>query len=99
MWFHVFYAENNVGINKVENMKHNFDNDRFGEALRNGLLAKKMSYRDMGQVMKCSHSHIHSLITGRAIPRITDFLYLCDVLELAPSDYFFDTYNRTGLPF
>ena len=44
-----------------------------------------------------SRSYIHSIESGRALPSMTEFLSICDYLEVTPEDFFSEniTYSRT----
>lgn len=37
-----------------------------------------------------SRSYIHGIVTGKSLPSMTEFLYICEYLEVTPK-YFFDS--------
>ena len=65
-------------------MDEQFIRDRI-TALRQqkGISERKMSL-DMGH----SSSYIRSIATGRSLPAMAEFLYICDYLEVTPSEFF-----------
>ena len=64
-------------------MDEQFIRDRI-TALRQqkGISERKMSL-DMGH----SSSYIRSIATGRSLPAMAEFLYICDYLEVTPSEF------------
>ena len=73
-------------------MDEQFIRDRI-TALRQqkGISERKMSL-DMGH----SSSYIRSIATGRSLPAMAEFLYICDYLEITPKE-FFDVSNSEAL--
>ena len=73
-------------------MNEQFIRERISE-LRNkkGVSEYKMSY-DLGH----SKSYIQSISAGRALPSMTEFLYICDYFDITPKE-FFDTDNNEPL--
>ncbi len=51
--------------------------------IKKGVSEYKMSL-DMGH----SKSYIQSIVTGRALPSLAEFLYMCEYLNVTPSDFF-----------
>jgi len=51
--------------------------------LKKGVSEYKMS-TDMGH----SKSYIQSIISGRAMPSFSEFLYMCEYFEISPRDFF-----------
>lgn len=51
--------------------------------MKKGISEYKMS-TDMGH----SRSYIQSITSGRALPSMSEFLYMCEYLETTPSDFF-----------
>lgn len=51
--------------------------------IKKGISEYKMSM-DMGH----SRSYIQSISSGRALPSLSEFLYICDYLEISPRDFF-----------
>lgn len=53
--------------------------------LKKGISEYKMS-TDMGH----SKSYIQSITSGRALPSLAEFIYMCDYLGVTPKDFFDD---------
>lgn len=53
--------------------------------LKKGVSEHRMSL-DLGH----SRSYIHGIVTGKSLPSITEFLYICEYFEITPA-YFFST--------
>ena len=51
--------------------------------MKKGISEYKMSL-DLGH----SKSYIQSISSGRALPSLTEFLYICDYLGISPKDFF-----------
>ena len=51
--------------------------------LKKGVSEYKMSY-DMGH----SKSYIQSITSGRALPSMSEFLYICEYFGITPLDFF-----------
>ena len=67
-------------------MNEQFIRDRISELrIKKGVSEYKMSY-DLGH----SKSYIQSISSGRALPSLTEFLYICDYFGITPKE-FFDT--------
>ena len=65
-------------------MEENFIAKRLTELrLKKGISEYKMSM-DMGH----SGSYIHSIASGKALPSMSEFLYLCEYLGITPQDFF-----------
>ncbi len=54
--------------------------------LKKGVSEYKMSM-DMGH----SSSYIHSIASGKTLPSMSEFLYMCDYLGVTPSQFFDET--------
>lgn len=67
-------------------MSDTFVRDRISELrLKKGVSEYKMSL-DLGH----SKSYIQSISSGKALPSLTEFLYICEYLGVTPRE-FFDT--------
>lgn len=67
-------------------MDENYIRNRITELrLKKGVSEYRMS-TDLGK----SKGYIQSISSGRAMPSITEFLYICEYLNITPKD-FFDT--------
>lgn len=65
-------------------MTEDFIRNRITELrLKKGISEYKMS-TDMGH----SKSYIQSITSGRALPSLSEFLYMCDYLGVTPKDFF-----------
>lgn len=65
-------------------MNEQFIRDRISELrIKKGVSEYKMSY-DLGH----SKSYIQSISSGRALPSMTEFLYICDYFGITPKDFF-----------
>ncbi len=51
--------------------------------IKKGVSEYRMS-TDLGH----SKSYIQSITSGRALPSLSEFLYICDYLEVTPRDFF-----------
>jgi transcriptional regulator with XRE-family HTH domain len=72
-----------------DNMTEQFIRERISELrIKKGISEYKMSY-DLGH----SKSYIQSISSGRALPSMTEFLYICDYFSITPKE-FFDTDNN-----
>lgn len=67
-------------------MEENFIRERITQLrIKKNVSEYKMSL-DLGH----SKSYIQSIVSGRAMPSMSEFLYICDYLGITPKD-FFDT--------
>lgn len=72
-----------------DNMNEQFIRDRISELrIKKGVSEYKMSY-DLGH----SKSYIQSISSGRALPSMSEFLYICEYFGITPKE-FFDTENQ-----
>lgn len=67
-----------------DNMNEQFIRDRISELrIKKGVSEYKMSY-DLGH----SKSYIQSISSGRALPSMSEFLYICDYFGITPKEFF-----------
>lgn len=66
--------------------------EKFYQRLTQLRLAKGVSSRDMSLSLGQNHGYINNIENGNALPSMNVFLFICDYLEISPSD-FFDTDN------
>lgn len=65
-------------------MESDFVRDRITELrLKKGIAENRMSL-DLGH----SRSYMQSISSGRALPSMTEFLAICDYLEVSPREFF-----------
>ncbi|SET55680.1 helix-turn-helix domain-containing protein [Lacrimispora sphenoides] len=53
-------------------------------------IKKDVSEHRMSLDLGHSRSYIHGIVTGKSLPSMTEFLYICEYLEVTPK-YFFDS--------
>ena len=74
-------------------MDEKFIRDRITELrLQKDVPERKMSV-DLGH----STSYIHSIASGRALPSMPEFLYICDYLGVTPMEFFNESERTTQL--
>ena len=73
-------------------MEEQFIRDRITE-LR---LQKDVAERKMSIELGHSTSYIHSIASGRALPSMTEFLYICDYFNITPMEFFNDTEHTSA---
>lgn len=56
-------------------------------------IAKNISERKLSLELGRSPGYIHSIASGRALPSMNEFFYLCEYFEITPCE-FFDEGNR-----
>lgn len=57
---------------------------------------KQISERKMSLDLGHSTSYIRSITSGRALPSMTEFLYICDYLGVSPMEFFNTEYKTTS---
>lgn len=60
--------------------------------LKKGISEYKMSL-DLGH----SKSYIQSISSGKSLPSMSEFLYICDYLGVTPREFFDDTISQPAL--
>jgi len=79
-------------IRGVSHMNEDFIRERISELrIRKNISEYKMSL-DLGH----SKGYIQSISSGRAMPSMSEFLYICKYLEISPKD-FFDVNNDESI--
>lgn len=51
-------------------------------------MQKNVSEYKMSLDLGHSKSYIQSIASGRALPSMSEFLYICDYLDISPKDFF-----------
>ena len=51
--------------------------------IKKNISEYKMS-RDLGH----SNSYMHSISSGKSLPSLTEFLYICEYLDITPQEFF-----------
>lgn len=49
---------------------------------------KGVSARDMSLSIGQNHAYINNIESGKALPSMTIFFYICEYLNIAPADFF-----------
>lgn len=62
------------------------------EFIRNRItelrMQKNISERAMSMDLGHSPSYIHSIVSGKALPAMAEFLYICEYLNITPKEFF-----------
>ncbi|WP_434509814.1 helix-turn-helix transcriptional regulator [Desulfitobacterium sp. AusDCA] len=53
-------------------------------------IQKNVSERSMSIDLGHSPSYIHSIVSGKALPSMTEFLYICEYFKISPKNFFDD---------
>lgn len=53
-------------------------------------MQKNISERSMSLDLGHSPSYIHSIVSGKALPSMAEFLYICEYLGVTPKEFFDD---------
>lgn len=69
------------------------EREEFSLRLSQLRIAKGVSARDMSLSIGQSPSYINNIETGFSLPSMTVFFYICEYLEITPSE-FFDTDSK-----
>lgn len=73
-------------------MEENFIRERLTQLrMKKNVSEYKMSL-DLGH----SKSYIQSIVSGRAMPSMTEFLYICDYLDVTPAEFFNEKIENSG---
>ncbi len=51
-------------------------------------IQKDVSERSMSLDLGHSPSYIHSIVSGKALPSMTEFLYICEYFNITPKEFF-----------
>lgn len=62
--------------------------DWFHKRLTELRIQKGVSARDMSLSLGQSESYINKIENKRTLPSLTGFIYICDYLEISPSEFF-----------
>lgn len=74
-------------------MDENFIRERLTQLrLKKNVSEYKMSL-DLGH----SKSYIQSIISGRSMPSMSEFLYICDYLDVTPMEFFDESVDNPAL--
>lgn len=67
-----------------------------GERITQLRMQKEITERQMSLDLGHSSSYIHSIASGRALPSMQEFLYICEYLEITPMEFFNVKRNTTS---
>ena len=74
-------------------MEENFIRERLTQLrMKKNVSEYKMSL-DLGH----SKSYIQSIVSGRAMPSMAEFLYICDYLDVTPAEFFDEKIKNPAL--
>ena len=62
--------------------------DFFGQRLAQLRLNKGVSARDMSLSIGQNPGYINNIETGKALPSMTSFFYICEYLDISPMEFF-----------
>ena len=62
--------------------------NEFSQRLAQLRLQKGVSARDMSLSIGQNPGYINNIESGKALPSMTCFFYICDYLNISPSDFF-----------
>ena len=69
-----------------------FENHDYEEKFANRLALlrtkKGVSARDMSLSLGQNPGYINNIETGKALPSMSNFFYICDYLDISPKDFF-----------
>ncbi|MBQ7821032.1 MAG: helix-turn-helix transcriptional regulator [Clostridia bacterium] len=60
----------------------------FGLRLAKLRQQKGVSARDMSLSLGQNHSYINTIESGKALPSMSGFFFICEYLEISPKDFF-----------
>lgn len=60
-------------------------------------IKKNVSERSMSIDLGHSPSYIHSIVSGKALPSMTEFLYICEYFKISPKEFFDDGLSNPSL--
>ena len=64
------------------------DEKSFAERLCQLRVQKAVSARDMSLSIGQNPGYINSIETGKALPSMSNFFYICNYLDITPMDFF-----------
>ncbi len=60
-------------------------------------MQKNISERSMSIELGHSPSYIHSIVSGKALPSMTEFFYICEYFKISPKEFFDEGTSNPGL--
>ena len=87
-----------MGYNMIQESKRNGSlegiimyEEFFTKRLPNLRAQKGVSARDMSLSLGQNPGYINNIETGKALPSMASFFYICEFLEITPQEFFDDT--------
>ena len=74
-------------------MDENYIRDRISEIRTKKNISEYKMSLDLGH----SKSYIQSISSGKSLPSLSEFLYICDYLGVTPKEFFDDTVTEPTL--
>lgn len=74
-------------------MDENYIRDRISEIRTKKNISEYKMILDLGH----SKSYIQSISSGKSLPSLSEFLYICDYLGVTPKEFFDDTVTEPTL--
>lgn len=74
-------------------MDENYIRDRISEIRTKKNISEYKMSLDLGH----SKSYIQSISSGKSLPSLSEFLYICDYLGVTPKEFFDDTVTEPAL--
>lgn len=60
-------------------------------------MQKNISERSMSIDLGHSPSYVHSIVSGKALPSMSEFLYMCKYFKISPKDFFDEGISNPAL--
>ena len=76
-----------------EHIDENYIRDRISEIRTKKNISEYKISLDLGH----SKSYIQSISSGKSLPSLSEFLYICDYLGVTPKEFFDDTVTEPTL--
>lgn len=68
--------------------------EEFAKRLTQLRLEKGVSARDMSLSLGQNAGYINNIESGKALPSMSNFFYICDYLQITPTEFFNFSYPR-----
>lgn len=71
-----------------------YEEELFAKRLEQLRLEKNVSAREMSLALGQNPSYINRIESGKALPSLSLFFYICDYFQITPKDFFNDEKNN-----
>ena len=71
-----------------------YEEELFAKRLEQLRLEKNVSAREMSLALGQNASYINRIESGKALPSLSLFFYICDYFQITPKDFFNDEKNN-----